>query len=112
LDLLREKSMVLSLYAGRTQRYCGCRFCPIEGWTLHLLGNTIAVKWVIRRRLRKQAGGVQVEGDVDAVLAVNRGQAQGRSAARSAGNIRIVQRGRTPAGDSRAPAGDVDKEEL
>jgi hypothetical protein len=50
------------------------------------------VRKVIRRRIRRQEGGVNVAADVDAVVSINTGEAGQTSSTRVRSRRRIIQR--------------------
>jgi hypothetical protein len=55
-------------------------------------GVLAVVRKVIRRRIRRQEGGVNVAADVDAVVSVNTGESGQTSSTRVRSRRRIVQR--------------------
>jgi hypothetical protein len=55
-------------------------------------GERMKVRKVIRKRIRRNQGGVQVNADVDGVIAANVGEKGSRSRVRSRSRSRIVQR--------------------
>jgi hypothetical protein len=56
------------------------------------------VRKVIRRRIRRQEGGVNVAADVDAVVSINTGESGQTSSTRVRSRRRIVQRSGGPKG--------------
>jgi hypothetical protein len=63
-------------------------------------GKDIHVRKVIRKRIRRKEGGVDLAADIDAVIATNVGES-GSSEARSESHQRIVQRsGRSKANEA------------
>jgi hypothetical protein len=54
---------------------------------------------VIKRRIRRQVGGVNVAADVDAVVSINTGQEGQVTRTKARSRRRIVQRSGAPGGD-------------
>jgi hypothetical protein len=63
------------------------------------------VRKVIRKRIRRNQGGVQLNADVDGVIAANVGEKGSRSRVRSRSRSRIVQRTGEPSSVQEADEG-------
>jgi hypothetical protein len=66
------------------------------------------VRKVIRKRIRRIKNGVQVDADINGVIAANVGEQGSRSRVRARSRSRIVQRAGQPPSDQEARGGEQD----